>query len=74
MPAHTNATITQNMSDRQPDIDSMILSMIFITKTKGIRLIQAYPLNLKSFKFLDHKCCVGCSCIYVNPQLILECL
>lgn len=34
MPAHTNATITQNMSDRQPDIDSMILSMIFI-KNKG---------------------------------------
>ncbi len=30
MPAQINATITQNMSDRQPDIDSMILSMIFI--------------------------------------------
>ena len=30
MPAQINATIIQNMSDRQPDIDSMILSMIFI--------------------------------------------
>lgn len=26
MPAQTNATITQKMSDKQPDIDSMILS------------------------------------------------
>lgn len=26
MLAQTNATITQNKSDRQPDIDSMILS------------------------------------------------
>ena len=32
MPAHTNATITQNMSDRQPDIDSMILSISFMLK------------------------------------------
>ena len=32
MPAQTNATITQNMSDKQPDIDSMILSMIFMMK------------------------------------------
>ena len=32
MPAQTNATITQNMSDRQSDIDSMILSMILIHK------------------------------------------
>ena len=29
MPAQINATITQNISDRQLDIDSMILSMIF---------------------------------------------
>ena len=33
MPAQTNATITQNMSDRQPNINSMILSMIFINKS-----------------------------------------
>lgn len=31
MPAQTNATINQNMNDRQPDIESMILSMIFIS-------------------------------------------
>lgn len=43
MPAQTNATINQNMNDRQPDIESKSLSMIFITKTKGIRLTQAYP-------------------------------
>ena len=32
MPAQINATIIQNMSDRHPDIDSMILSMIFMMK------------------------------------------
>lgn len=32
MPAQTNATITQNMSDRQSDIDSMILSISFMLK------------------------------------------
>lgn len=35
MPAQTNATIIQNMSDIHSDIASMILSMIFITKNKG---------------------------------------
>ena len=41
MPAQTNATITQNMSDRQPDIDIIILSMIFIfllVKSKEMQL------------------------------------
>ena len=32
MPAQTNATTTQKMSDRQLDIDSIILSIIFIHK------------------------------------------
>ena len=36
MPAQINATIIQNMSDRQPDIDSMILSMIFIGGIKKV--------------------------------------
>ena len=31
MPAQTNATINQNMNDRQPDIESKSLSMIFIS-------------------------------------------
>lgn len=30
MPAQTNATINQNMNDKQPDIESMILSRSFI--------------------------------------------
>ncbi len=30
MPAQTSATINQNMNDRQPDIESMILSKNFI--------------------------------------------
>lgn len=30
MPAQTNATITQNMNDRQPDIESVILSRSFV--------------------------------------------
>lgn len=32
MPAQTKATINQNMNDRQPDIESMILSISFMIK------------------------------------------
>jgi len=38
MPAQAKATINQNMNDRQPDIESMILSVISIfcvTKKQG---------------------------------------
>lgn len=37
MPAQTSATINQNMNDKQPDIESIILSRSFIVKHNSQR-------------------------------------